>query len=300
MNVASPPRGRYDAGVMKYKEMGYFDLDYQPKETDILACFRVTPQDGVDPEEASAAVAGESSTATWTVVWTDRLTAADKYRAKCYRIDPVPGTPGAWFAYIAYDLDLFEPGSIVNLSASIIGNVFGFKPLKALRLEAGEGAKPASLGAVVCLTGLPRHVRERELTVVRERLGLAPEQCALEVRADAIGPGNTVHVLAERDGFSNVFTGFGAPRVRAEQVAEEAVGAAERFLASGAAVDEHLADQLLLPLALARGGSFTTTEPSGHTRTNAQILREFLPVAITTEPVGPAVWRLQVDAQFSP
>ncbi|MFZ4407138.1 MAG: form I ribulose bisphosphate carboxylase large subunit [Paracraurococcus sp.] len=135
MNVASPPRGRYDAGVMKYKEMGYFDLDYQPKETDILACFRVTPQDGVDPEEASAAVAGESSTATWTVVWTDRLTAADKYRAKCYRIDPVPGTPGAWFAYIAYDLDLFEPGSIVNLSASIIGNVFGFKPLKALRLE---------------------------------------------------------------------------------------------------------------------------------------------------------------------
>ena len=43
--------GRYDAGVMKYKEMGYFDLDYQPKETDILACFRVTPQDGVDPED---------------------------------------------------------------------------------------------------------------------------------------------------------------------------------------------------------------------------------------------------------
>jgi ribulose-bisphosphate carboxylase large chain len=44
MNVASPPpRGRYDAGVMKYKEMGYFDLDYQPKQTDILACFRVTP-----------------------------------------------------------------------------------------------------------------------------------------------------------------------------------------------------------------------------------------------------------------
>ncbi|WP_431267125.1 hypothetical protein [Dankookia sp. P2] len=135
MNVASPPRGRYDAGVMKYKEMGYFDLDYQPKQTDILACFRVTPQDGVDPEEAAAAVAGESSTATWTVVWTDRLTAADHYRAKCYRIDPVPGAPGSWFAYIAYDLDLFEPGSIVNLSASIIGNVFGFKPLKALRLE---------------------------------------------------------------------------------------------------------------------------------------------------------------------
>jgi ribulose-bisphosphate carboxylase large chain len=138
MNVVTPAtqrKGRYDAGVMKYKEMGYFDLDYQPKETDILAVFRITPQDGVDAEEAAAAVAGESSTATWTVVWTDRLTACDMYRAKCYRVDPVPGNPSQWFAYIAYDIELFEPDSIVNLSASIIGNVFGFKPLKALRLE---------------------------------------------------------------------------------------------------------------------------------------------------------------------
>ena len=139
MNVVSPkPRtaaDRYKAGVLKYKEMGYFDLDYVPKNTDILAVFRITPQDGVEPAEAAAAVAGESSTATWTVVWTDRLTACEKYRAKCYRIEPVPGSENQVFAYIAYDLDLFEPGSIVNLSASIIGNVFGFKPLKALRLE---------------------------------------------------------------------------------------------------------------------------------------------------------------------
>ncbi|MEK6660444.1 MAG: form I ribulose bisphosphate carboxylase large subunit, partial [candidate division NC10 bacterium] len=80
-------------------------------------------------------VAGESSTATWTVVWTDRLTACDLYRAKAYRVDPVPGSPGQYFAYIAYDLDLFEEGSIANLTASIIGNVFGFKAIKALRLE---------------------------------------------------------------------------------------------------------------------------------------------------------------------
>src|ERR671925_433573 len=126
---------RYRSGVMEYKRMGYWEPDYTPKDTDVIALFRVTPQEGVDPIEASAAVAGESSTATWTVVWTDRLTAAEKYRAKCYRVDPVPGSPGSYFAYIAYDLDLIEPGSIANLSASIIGNVFGFKPLKALRLE---------------------------------------------------------------------------------------------------------------------------------------------------------------------
>jgi ribulose-bisphosphate carboxylase large chain len=132
---AAAGNSRYRAGVMEYRKMGYWEPDYEPKITDVIALFRVTPQDGVDPIEAAAAVAGESSTATWTVVWTDRLTACEKYRAKCYRVDPVPNSPGAYFAYIAYDLDLFEPGSIANLSASIIGNVFGFKPLKALRLE---------------------------------------------------------------------------------------------------------------------------------------------------------------------
>src|ERR671929_1756050 len=94
---------RYKAGVMQYKDMGYFDLFYEPKDTDVLCCFRISPQDGVDPEEAAAAVAGESSTATWTVVWTDRLTSYEHYQAKAYRVDPVPGAPGQYIAYIAYD-----------------------------------------------------------------------------------------------------------------------------------------------------------------------------------------------------
>ncbi len=85
---------RYKAGVLKYAQMGYWDGDYEPKDTDVLALFRITPQDGVDPVEAAAAVAGESSTATWTVVWTDRLTACDQYRAKAYRVEPVPGSRG--------------------------------------------------------------------------------------------------------------------------------------------------------------------------------------------------------------
>ena len=127
--------GRWGAGVIPYAQMGYWQPDYEPKDTDVLAAFRITPQPGVPPEEAGAAVAGESSTATWTVVWTDRLTAYDHYQAKCYRVDPVPGTEGQYIALIAYELDLFEEGSIANLTSSIIGNVFGFKALKALRLE---------------------------------------------------------------------------------------------------------------------------------------------------------------------
>jgi ribulose-bisphosphate carboxylase large chain len=126
---------RWNAGVIPYAEMGYWQPDYVPKDTDVLCAFRITPQPGVPPEEAGAAVAGESSTATWTVVWTDRLTTYEHYQAKCYQVEAVPSSPGQWIAWIAYDLDLFEEGSIANLTSSIIGNVFGFKPLRALRLE---------------------------------------------------------------------------------------------------------------------------------------------------------------------
>jgi len=126
---------RWSAGVIPYAEMGYWEPDYQPKDTDVLAAFRITPQPGVPPEEAGAAVAGESSTATWTVVWTDRLTDYKTYQAKCYRVDAVPSAENQYIAHIAYDIDLFEEGSIANLTSSIIGNVFGFKALKALRLE---------------------------------------------------------------------------------------------------------------------------------------------------------------------
>ncbi|PMR66919.1 form I ribulose bisphosphate carboxylase large subunit [Halomonas heilongjiangensis] len=129
------PKARYTPGVIPYKQMGYWEPDYDVKDTDVVAVFRITPQAGVDPEEAAAAVAGESSTATWTVVWTDRLTNCELYRAKAFQVDPVPGNPEQFFAFIAYDLELFEPGSIANLTASIIGNVFGFKAVKALRLE---------------------------------------------------------------------------------------------------------------------------------------------------------------------
>ena len=126
---------RYESGVIPYAKMGYWDSKYSVKDTDILALFRVTPQPGVDPVEAAAAVAGESSTATWTVVWTDLLTACDRYRAKAYRVDAVPNSTDQYFAFIAYECDLFEEGSLANLTASIIGNVFGFKAVSALRLE---------------------------------------------------------------------------------------------------------------------------------------------------------------------
>ncbi len=124
----------YQAGVKDYAET-YWTPDYTPADTDILACFKVTPQQGVPREEAAAAVAAESSTGTWTTVWTDLLTDLDYYKGRAYRIEEVPGDPESFYAFIAYPIDLFEEGSVVNVLTSLVGNVFGFKALRMLRLE---------------------------------------------------------------------------------------------------------------------------------------------------------------------
>jgi ribulose-bisphosphate carboxylase large chain len=124
----------FAAGVKEYRET-YWTPDYLPAATDILALFRLTPQPGVPPQEAAAAVAAESSTGTWTSVWTDHLTTLERYKARAYALEPVQGRDGEYLASVAYPLDLFEEGSVVSMMASITGNVFGFKALSALRLE---------------------------------------------------------------------------------------------------------------------------------------------------------------------
>lgn len=127
-------RKSYQAGVREYRET-YWDPHYTPKDSDILAVFKVIPQPGVPREEAAAAVCAESSTATWTTVWTDLLTDLDYYKGRAYAIEDVPGDDEAFYAFVAYPMGLFEEGSIVNVFTSLVGNVFGFKAVRALRLE---------------------------------------------------------------------------------------------------------------------------------------------------------------------
>ena len=124
----------FDAGVKEYRET-YWTPEYQPSETDVLVAFRMTPQPEVPVEEAAAAVAAESSTGTWTSVWTDHLTTLERYKARAYSLEEIPGRDGEYIALVAYPIDLFEEGSVVSIMASITGNVFGFKALRALRLE---------------------------------------------------------------------------------------------------------------------------------------------------------------------
>ncbi|MBI4772021.1 MAG: ribulose-bisphosphate carboxylase large subunit, partial [Chloroflexi bacterium] len=129
MTTAPAPSNsqKYQAGVRPYA-VDYYVPDYLPADTDLLCAFRIQPSTGVDMIEAAAAVAAESSTGTWTEVWGVHLVNLDFYKAKVYRIE-------GDIAYIAYSMDLFEENSIVNIMSSIVGNVFGFKAVSALRLE---------------------------------------------------------------------------------------------------------------------------------------------------------------------
>ncbi|KAK8314584.1 hypothetical protein V6Z11_D01G179900 [Gossypium hirsutum] len=113
---------RFKAGVKVYK----------------LTYYTLTPQPRVPLEEARVAVAAESSIGTWTTVWTDGLTNLDRYKGRWYHIEPIPEEEYQYVCYVDYPLDLFEKGSVTNMFTSIVGNIFEFKALRALRLEDSE------------------------------------------------------------------------------------------------------------------------------------------------------------------
>lgn len=133
------------------------------------------------------------------------------------------------------------------------------------------------------IAGIHRSVLTRELECVRAAMGWTEEQMRPMPLPDSHGPGNVLLLTVEHDHVTEVFTAFGEKMVRAEAVAKRVVQEARRYLASGAAVGEYLGDQLMLPMALAGGGSFSVEQISRHARTNAHIISLFLPVAFRFE-----------------
>lgn len=146
------------------------------------------------------------------------------------------------------------------------------------------------------LAQLPASVGERELHVVRRRLDLREEQVRVETVASH-GPGNMLLVEFPGEACTEVIAVPGERGVSAESVAEQACALARTFLAADVPVGEHLADQLLLPLAMAGGGGFRTLPPSSHTRTNAEVIARFLPVHFSFQPEGETRCRIDVAAR---
>lgn len=131
------------------------------------------------------------------------------------------------------------------------------------------------------VAGIPASVAKRELAQVGAAFGWDKEQLRLRGLPAGQGPGNALLLTLAYEAHTEVVAAFGARGVTAEAVADRAVAEARAHIASGAAIGEHLADQLMLPLALAGGGSFSLAAVSGHSATNAAVIERFLPVSVT-------------------
>ena len=165
------------------------------------------------------------------------------------------------------------------------------KPTPLALPERGPVVRRAARAVV---SDLPRHIAERELETVGELLDIPPDHREVVEVQDPRGPGNVLLVEVECEKVTEVFTGFGKPGVPAEEVATGAAEAAREWEAADVAVGPQLADQLLLPLARAGGGSFTTVEPTTHAETNAEVIRRFLDVEVAFEEGGSGRWQVIV------
>jgi RNA 3'-terminal phosphate cyclase (ATP) len=164
------------------------------------------------------------------------------------------------------------------------------------RIDLRERGEILAQRARALVVKLPPGIAERELDVIREMLAWSDELLQLETSDNAYSPGNVLTIEIESEQLTEIFTGIGERGVRAEVVAERAVREAQQYLALNAPVGEHLADQLLIPLSLAGGGSYLTGHLSLHTTTNIEIIKKFLAVVITVAPVGGEMWRIEVCA----
>ncbi|STL77788.1 RNA 3'-terminal-phosphate cyclase [Escherichia coli] len=143
-------------------------------------------------------------------------------------------------------------------------------------LQLGERGNIVQMRGEVLLAGVPRHVAEREIATLAGSFSLH-EQNIHNLPRDQ-GPGNTVSLEVESENITERFFVVGEKRVSAEVVAAQLVKEVKRYLASTAAVGEYLADQLVLPMALAGAGEFTVAHPSCHLLTNIAVVERFLPV----------------------
>lgn len=177
---------------------------------------------------------------------------------------------------------------------------FGFYPAGGGRLTVDVAPSPrlaplhlperGALGARaarVLVANLPDDVAEREARRLASRLPVEHWHVGVERLDEAAPAGNAILLEVVCEHVTEVFSAFGARGLRAETVADAAVDEMRRWLAADVPVGPHLCDQLLLPLALAGGGSFVTTAPTPHTVTNQAVIGRFLEVPIALERLGP-------------
>jgi RNA 3'-terminal phosphate cyclase (ATP) len=153
-----------------------------------------------------------------------------------------------------------------------------------------------SIEATALLSGLASNIGERELRGLAAAFGLNQNALHLRQVRPSIGPGNALLLRVRHAQHAETFTGHGERGLSAENVAAKLAEEARAYLDSSACVGEHLSDQLLLPMALAGGGAFTTHTISDHLQSNARLIEKFLEVEIDWVEQAQGVWRVTVSS----
>lgn len=143
------------------------------------------------------------------------------------------------------------------------------------------------------VSNLPISIAEDEAKIIKEKLSLENINCkSFSVNTD--GSGNIVMIELENEYFSEVITSFGARGIPRDKVALNAVNEAEVYIRSKAPVGVHLADQLLIPFAMAGSGEYYTVSPSLHTKTNIEIIKKFLNIDISIKNINNDLWTVKI------
>jgi RNA 3'-terminal phosphate cyclase (ATP) len=156
-------------------------------------------------------------------------------------------------------------------------------PLRPIIMtERGEVARVWGIAAV---TNLPSHIPQRMANRAQNVLAAQGVDARVEARRlRGAGPGAGIFLFAEYEHAVAGFTAYGRKGLPAEQVAEAACQSLLQHHRSGAPVDRHLADQLVLPMALAEGESrLVTSRVTQHLLTNAWAVRQFLDCTVRVE-----------------
>ena len=181
-------------------------------------------------------------------------------------------------------LDLTSYGFFPRGGGEIRARIVPAGTLKALNVQE-RGAFVRGY-AEAYVSAIPLNVAQRELEVIGRTLGWSHEQLLLRGLPNDVGPGNALTITIEHENVIEVFTGFGEKGVRAETVAGQAAAAARDYLSAVAPVGEHLADQLLLPMALGEGGAFVTAQATPHLRSNVAVIERFTGRRIAIRPLA--------------
>lgn len=180
-------------------------------------------------------------------------------------------------------IELKKPGFYPAGGGKIAVSV---KPSRALgKIDLTERGKVLRKSARAIVADLPRTIARRELLVIRDKMGLPEHSLTSVEEANSSGPGNVVTIEVVSEKMTELFTGFGARGVRAEQVAANAVGEAKEYIRSKAPVGKYLADQLLVLIAVAGKGIFRTLPLSDHAQTNIEVIKKFVDIDFEIEEV---------------